>query len=56
MFLVMKGMTLDDRLKEKDAWDINNYSNRLGRSSLPILKKPMIWKKGNESLVTPSNG
>ena len=22
-FLVMKGMALDDRLKEKDAWDIN---------------------------------
>jgi hypothetical protein len=21
-FLVMKGMALDDRLKEKDAWDI----------------------------------
>ncbi len=23
-FLVMKGMALDDRLKEKDAWDIYN--------------------------------
>ena len=56
-FLVMKGMALDDRLKEKDAWDIyyciQNYPGGLDRligEFKPYIKHGLV-KEGLEKIA-----
>lgn len=56
-FLVMKGMALDERLKEKDAWDIyyciQNYPGRLDRligEFRPHLRRGLV-REGLEKIA-----
>ena len=56
-FLVMKGMALDDRLKEKDAWDIyycvQNYPgglDALAEAVRPFLSNTLV-KEGLQKIA-----
>ena len=58
-FLVMKGMALDDRLKEKDAWDIYycllaypGGIDALVRNFVPTC--PMVWSGKDSARLPPT--